>query len=259
MSHPAPAKTIGCPFIELQSVDSTNNYAREQIHAQLAADGMAIFAHEQTAGRGQTGKKWEGENGANIALSILIKPEPLSLSEQFQISACTAVSVHELLLPYTGDELQIKWPNDLYWRDRKLSGILIESIVGSTVSGSGNWKWAIIGTGINVNQTIFPDWLPNPVSLKQITGKNFDTIALAKELCTIMQKNINILLTEGFGRIYSSYLAGLYKKNKPVKFRKDNRVFEATVRSVSPLGKLIVQHGTEEEFDFGEIEWIINK
>jgi BirA family biotin operon repressor/biotin-[acetyl-CoA-carboxylase] ligase len=237
---------------------------------------MAIFAHEQTAGRGQMGRKWEAETGANIALSIVIKPEGLRLSGQFQLSACAAISVHELLAKYAGDETKIKWPNDLYWQDRKAGGVLIESVVGSGKweAGSGGkenkesafaetlankWKWAIIGIGININQTAFPDWLPNPVSLKQITGQTFDPVLLAKELCGIFQKNINELLNEGFEKIYAAYLTNLYKKNSEVKFKKENRVFEATVKSVSPSGKLIVQHSIEEELDFGELEWIISK
>jgi len=226
---------------------------------------MAVFAREQTAGRGQMGRKWEAEKGANIALSIVIKPENFQLSQQFQLSACAAVSAHELLAKYAGDNTKIKWPNDLYWQDRKAGGILIESVVRSqesTVSGMGatsKWKWAIAGMGININQTLFPEWLPNPVSLKQITGEDFDLLMLAKELCGIFEKNINTVTREGFETIYQAYLNHLYKKNALVKFRKDNRLFEAVIKTVSPSGKLIVQHSIEEEFDFGEVEWIISK
>lgn len=258
MSQPAPLKTIGCPFIELQSVDSTNNYARQQIHANLAQDGMTIFAHEQTAGKGQMGRKWEGEKSANIALSIIIKPGSLSMGRQFQLSACAAVSAYELFSEYAGDATKIKWPNDLYWQDRKAGGILVESVIRSSVPG-GTWDWAIIGTGININQANFPAWLPNPVSLKQITGNNFDPLTLTSQFCSIFEKNLHVLLAEGFDKIYNRYLAHLYKKDETVKFKKGNRVFQANIKSVSPSGKLIAQHIIEEEFDFGEVEWILNK
>ncbi|HNF37596.1 MAG TPA: biotin--[acetyl-CoA-carboxylase] ligase, partial [Chitinophagaceae bacterium] len=132
MPHLTDTKKDHHRFIELQSVDSTNNYARLQIQQGLAQDRLAIFAHHQTAGKGQRGKKWEAEKGANIALSVLIKPDFLKLSQQFSLSACIAVSVHQFLSNYILDGLKIKWPNDLYWQDRKAGGILIESVVSSS-------------------------------------------------------------------------------------------------------------------------------
>lgn len=248
---------IGLPFVELQSVDSTNNYARQQIHAGLAQPGMVIFAHEQLAGKGQRGKDWISERDANIILSIVVKPQPLLLPQQFMLSACVAVAVHDLLSRYAGTDTKIKWPNDLYWQDRKAGGVLIESIVGNRELGASTWDWAIVGIGININQTVFPSGLTNPVSLKQITGKNFDTVELAKELCESLNKRFDALVHDGFEKIYAAYLADLYKINTTVKFKKNNRVFEATIRSVSTSGKLIVRHAIEEEFDLGQVEWLI--
>ncbi len=262
MPQPPSIQTLGLPFIELQSVDSTNNYARQQIHANslplrqgLVQHGMAFFAHEQMAGKGQRGKKWQSLKGANIALSIVIKPQPLLLTQQFQLSACVAVALQEFFMKYAGDATKIKWPNDLYWQDRKAGGILIENVVAS--GELGNWQWAIIGIGININQTSFPTDLPNPVSLKQITGKNFEPVALAKELCLITDKYFKELTATGFEKIYTNYIHHLYKKDEPVKLKKENRVFEGVVKTVLPTGRLVVQHAIEEEFDFGEVEWVI--
>ncbi len=266
MPQPSVYSPIGLPFIELQSVDSTNNYARQQIHDGLAQHGDAVFAHEQLAGKGQRGKIWRSETSSNIILSIVIKPDQLRLMQQFQLSACVAVSVQEFFSKYAGDDTKIKWPNDLYWQDRKAGGLLIESVIRSMESGASEWLWSIIGIGININQTAFPSYLVNPVSLKQITGKNFDVIALAKELCGILEKNFIVLQRGDFEKIYSLYLSQLYKKGATVKLKKDNRVFEATIISVSPVGKLIVHpdsHASFEEdpttigFDFGEVEWVM--
>ena len=257
MPQPFSTTPVGLPFIELQSVDSTNNYARAQIHAGLAQHGMTIFAHEQLAGKGQRGKVWTSEKEANIALSVVIKPASLRLTQQFHLSACVAVAVHEFFMNYTGDDTKIKWPNDLYWQDRKAGGILIENIVGSSSSGAGNWDWSIIGIGININQTVFPPDLPNPVSLRQITGKIFEPAELAKDICTYIEKYYHLLIKEGFHSIYSNYISYLYKKEEKVKLRKENRVFEAVIKKVTPAGKLVVQHAIEEEFDFGELEWMI--
>lgn len=257
MPQPLFANPIGSPFIELQSVDSTNNYARQQIHAGLAQYGMAVFAHEQVAGKGQRGKVWTSEKEANIALSIVIKPASLRLMQQFQLSACAAVAIHNFFVKYAGDETKIKWPNDLYWQDRKAGGILIENIVGSTESGNGSWDWAIIGIGINLNQVIFPSFLPNPVSLMQITGKRFDPIELAKEICSKLDTCFQQLIREGFDDIYAAYTSALYKRNEKVKLKKDNRLFEPVIKTVTATGRLVVQHAIEEEFDFGEVEWVL--
>jgi len=246
------------PFIELQSVDSTNNYARQQIHAGLAQHGMAFFAHEQVAGKGQRGKVWVAEKDANIFLSLVVNPYPLGLAEQFQLSACVAVAVQDFFLKYAGDDTKIKWPNDLYWQDRKAGGILIENIVTGEPQNSTGKKWtSIIGIGININQINFDPELKNPVSLKQITGKNFNTVELAKELCAILNKHFTLLIEEGFEEIFTAYLHHLYKRKAKVKLKRGNKVFEVMIEEVSPTGKLITHHGIQQEFDFGEVEWII--
>ena len=269
MPLPFAGNPIGKPFIELQSVDSTNKYAMGLVHRDLLPDGqgeaqhgMAIFAHEQTAGKGQRGKSWASQKGLNIALSILLNPYPLSVPDQFKLSVCIAVSAGELFSKYAGDETKIKWPNDIYWRDRKAGGILIENIIQSSQSAVGSrwlsgWQWAVIGIGLNINQTDFDPDLPNPVSLKQITGKNYEPIELAKELCSIIEKNYQSLIAGNFMILFNKYQIHLYKKDEKVKLKKGTRVFETTIKGVSETGQLITQHSIEESFDFGEVEWIL--
>jgi BirA family biotin operon repressor/biotin-[acetyl-CoA-carboxylase] ligase len=276
---------IGEPFIELQSIDSTNKYAMELIHEHHLTEGqdepqhgMAIFTHEQTAGKGQRGKTWSSEKGSNIALSVLLNPFPLKITDQFKLSVCAAVSIYNFFSSYAGNETKIKWPNDLYWCDRKAGGVLIENVVGSSESAVGNqqsavrgpelrtehsllttrrWKWAILGIGINVNQTVFHDDLPNPVSLKQITGKKYQPLKLAKELCSILEKNYRLLIEREFEVLFNYYQDRLYKKDERVKLKRGTRVFETTIKGVSETGQLVTQHSIEERFEFGEVEWLI--
>jgi BirA family transcriptional regulator, biotin operon repressor / biotin---[acetyl-CoA-carboxylase] ligase len=267
---PSAGNPIGKPFIELQSIDSTNKYAMGLVRGDHLPDGqdeaqhgIAIFSHEQTAGKGQRGKNWVSEKDLNIALSILLNPYPLSIQDQFQLSVCAAATVHEFFSKYAGDETKIKWPNDIYWRDRKAGGILIENVIGSSEFGvrsseSGKWKWTVVGIGININQTTFSPDLPNPVSLKQITGKNFESLDLAKELCSTLEKNYQLLMAGNFEDLFIYYHTHLYKKNEPVKLKKDSRVFETIIKGVSASGQLITQHSIEERFEFGEIEWVID-
>ena len=257
MQLPPVATTVAMPLIELKSVDSTNNYALDQIHANLAQPGYCYFAHEQTAGKGQRGKSWATEKDSDIAMSIVLQPQPLLIFQQFRISACVAVATYDFLLKYAGRQLRIKWPNDLYWKKKKLGGILIENVVRSKGSGVITWDWSVAGIGINVNRSKFPEELKNAISLSQIRRQKFDRIYLAEELCRSVDHYYRLLMTNGFASILDRYNAVLYKKDKLVKLKKANRVFETRIKSVSETGQLITQHAIEERFDFGEVEWLL--
>jgi BirA family biotin operon repressor/biotin-[acetyl-CoA-carboxylase] ligase len=242
------------PFIELQTVDSTNNYALEQVHAGLAVHGMAIFAHDQSAGKGQRGRKWASRPGENIALSLVLQPS-LPAGQQFQLSATVALALQRFFQDFTGGNPSIKWPNDLYWEDRKAGGILIENIIRSP----GHWAWAIVGIGVNINQEAFSPDLPNPVSLLQITGRKHDPAGLARQICQYVDQAYRQLLDGKFTLVYDEYVSRLYRLHQYQKFARGNRVFEAEVRGVTPAGKLVLYHGIEEEIEFGDIEWRIDQ
>lgn len=279
MAQKASPNSIGTPFIELQTIDSTNKYAMQLVHAGMAQHGMAVFAHNQTSGKGQRGKKWTSESNVNIALSIIIKPDLLQVYEQFYLSAAVALAAHHFLAKYAGEKTKIKWPNDLYWGDRKAGGILIESVIGSFKPANNNsdlgadshtspankqqssslWQWAVIGIGININQIDFPEDLPNPVSLKQITGKNFEPIELAKELCDFINEQLDTLFNGKRIELIQQYNQYLYKLNEHIKLKKENRVFDVVINGVASSGKLMTTHTVDEEFDFGEVEWLIEK
>lgn len=237
-------------FIILDTVDSTNNYAMHQAQHGLAKHGMAWFSTSQTAGKGQRGKSWDGEKGKNIAMSLVLAPDQLKITSQFHLSAAIALACFEFLKQYAGDEMKIKWPNDLYWRDRKAGGILIEN----KFQGKA-WKWAVVGIGINVNQTGFDKDLLNPVSLKQITGKNFEVIDLAKELHHVLMKKLGE--ANRADELMRQYNQHLYKINKQVTLRKTGVKFDTVIKGVSAAGMLITVDAIEREFDFGEVEWVL--
>jgi BirA family biotin operon repressor/biotin-[acetyl-CoA-carboxylase] ligase len=242
---------VGLPFIELQQVESTNNYATGLVHAGMAQTGTAVFAHHQTRGKGQRNRQWFDQGGMNIALSVVLQPPGLALSQSFLLSMATAVGVHRFFSQYAGSETKVKWPNDLYWRDRKAGGILIENVV----QGS-EWKAAIVGIGINVNQTQFDELGTKAVSLKQITGKEYQPIVLAKELCQHLNEAYS-LLHKLPSELKEQYRSHLYKLNETVRLKHGSRVFDATIKEVSSLGELVVHHATEERFGVGELEWIV--
>jgi BirA family transcriptional regulator, biotin operon repressor / biotin---[acetyl-CoA-carboxylase] ligase len=243
----------GHPFIELLSIDSTNIYAMQQVHARLATPGTAYFAYEQYQGKGQRNKRWVSEQGQNLILSVVIRPPHRDPAINFPLSAATALACYDFFSLYAGDETAIKWPNDLYWRDRKAGGILIENAIRG-----GVWEFAVIGIGININQTSFDPALPNPVSLKQITGKNFDAITLAKELCSCLGTRLDQLEKGSFMLLLEEYNQVLFGKNEDHKFRRDSENFHGRVRSVTEGGELEIENGDLRTFRFGEIEWILD-
>ena len=246
--------SIGHSFVELQSVDSTNNYAMARAHAGMASHGTMFFAHEQWAGKGQRGKSWTTTPGENIILSTVLEPVNLPLIQQFALSASVALACYDFFSRYAGiEDTTIKWPNDLYWRDRKAGGILIEN------SFKGDqWAFAIVGTGININQTRFPDTARNPVSLRQITGRSFDAVELARELGICLEARYQQLIKGDPDTLLKEYNQRLYRKDQPVRLKKDQAVFETVVKGVTPTGELVTRDTLERHFGFGEVEWLIN-
>jgi BirA family transcriptional regulator, biotin operon repressor / biotin---[acetyl-CoA-carboxylase] ligase len=237
-------------WIELDSVDSTNNYAMGLIHEGLAQHGLTIRTAHQTNGKGQRGKVWETEPGANLSFSIIVKPG-LLITQSFQLLAATALAVRDELEKVLGDETKIKWPNDLYWRDRKTGGILIENVVRGR-----QWQWAVIGIGINVNQTKF-DGLTNPVSIKQVTGKETDVLELAQAIQKAVLTNCDYLQQKGFNSMLERYNLQLYKLQQPVRLKKGSRNLLTRINGVNKSGQLVTGDDVEECFDFGEVEWLI--
>ena len=151
-------------IIWLERVDSTNDEARRHISE---IDNLSVVsALEQTKGRGQRGNRWSSQPGENLTFSLVVKDFRIKANEQSAISQTTALSLVDLLSRHE-IKARIKWPNDIYAGDEKICGILIEnSLKGSEID------WSIIGIGLNVNQTAFPEDLPNPTSMKLCTGNS---------------------------------------------------------------------------------------
>ena len=252
---PSNAKTaLGQPFIELSAVESTNIYAMDHLQANLAAHGIAFFAHHQTAGIGQRGKKWISEPGSNIVMTVIIDCSFLSISNPFPLSLMAALACRDFFSRYVPEDIFIKWPNDLYWRDRKAGGVLIQNKV------RGNkWLWGVVGIGININQVLFPEFLINPVSLKQITGKNHHPVDLAKELCECLEFRYKQLTTGLCKEMLSQYNQHLYKRGEVVTLKKETLSFPCLIISVSARGELLVSGGEQEHFGFDEVEWVLDK
>ena len=244
---------FGDSFIELESVDSTNNYAMAQATAGHVTHGTLVFAHDQWAGKGQRGRTWNSNPGENIVLSAVLEPVAFQASAAFALSACVALACHDFFCKYAGSaSTRIKWPNDLYWNDRKAGGVLIENHFKGD-----RWLFAIAGMGININQVEFPPTARPPVSLRQITGRRYHAVELARELGSCLENRFAGFEDGGVPAMVDAYNAVLYRRGQEVRLKKDNAVFSTRVERVSTHGELLTRDVLDRCFTFGEVEWII--
>jgi BirA family biotin operon repressor/biotin-[acetyl-CoA-carboxylase] ligase len=193
-----PIITIGAPLIELSEIDSTNIYAMSQIEQGIAYSGSCFRADFQTLGKGQHGRIWESAKGKNLLCTYILELKTLkndknwSPTDQKGFSAAIAIGVRAFFASYTSEVVHIKLPNDIYWNDRKAGGILIENKL------RGNeWTWSVVGIGININQTEFTSEAGNPVSLQQITGKQYELAEMQQQLSNQLSIALSDWILEG--------------------------------------------------------------
>ncbi len=180
---------IGSNIIFHNELISTNTCAALLLKQQKPPEGTVIHANFQTAGKGQKGNIWVSEAGKNLLFSIILFPDMIKPEEQFGISMAISLGICDFLnklIPVCS----IKWPNDIYAGDDKIAGILIENSIRG-----GNIESSIAGIGLNINQVIFPSYLPNPVSLKLITGKEHDPDYCLNELLSSLDKRYKMLIS----------------------------------------------------------------
>lgn len=245
-------------FILLQEVDSTNSYLKRNIN--VLEPWTVIEAYSQTAGRGQKGNSWEAAPGKNSTFSMLIKRPRVSVKEQFYISEAVSLAIVDTLEEYaTG--FTIKWPNDIYYGDHKICGILIEQ----SLAPDGGIEHSIVGVGVNINQRMFTSGAPNPISLSNITGENYRSTLITRHICEKIEQYCSFDGSpEQFSKLHKRYLSKLYRNDgKPHLFTTPGgETFEATIHAVHPDGTLTLQHtasGTLHDYLFKEVGFVINK
>ena len=203
MSPATPNILLGAPLIELSTIDSTNIYAMAQIKAGLAKSGSCFRADFQTHGKGQHERVWESAKGQNMICSYILELKNLDVlkkwtpTDQMGFSATIALGARAFFAAFAGSETKIKKPNDIYFRDRKAGGILIENLVRGK-----EWTWAVIGIGMNINQTAFSSAAvnsvsSNPISLQEITNQSWDVKKMQQHLSEALTTAIQNWLTEG--------------------------------------------------------------
>ncbi|NLJ20252.1 MAG: biotin--[acetyl-CoA-carboxylase] ligase [Bacteroidales bacterium] len=239
--------TENCFYISQTA--STNELCWELMKERNIPEGFVVVADFQTAGKGQSGNSWKSAAGKNLLFSMALYPLRVPIEEQFVISQAVSVGIKNIL-DTISDDITVKWPNDIYWKERKLAGILIEtSLFRNKISK------AVVGIGLNVNQTEFPGEVPNPISLKQITGKSFNREKLLNK--------IRASILDVYGqwmpkKIRSAYLQSLFRKDGYHLYQSETGIFRAKINRIYPDGalELETEKGETAKYYFKEVKFL---
>ena len=241
----------GKNYIELDSVDSTNNYAANLINTTKVPDGTVIMAHYQNSGRGQMGNEWLSNPGENLMCSIIFRTNLLAATESYVISKIASIAVRETLEEITGLPTFIKWPNDIYIDKKKICGMLIEN------QWQGGQLTAIIGIGININQTHFDDNV-RATSCALETGKNFEVKQVLKNLVQNLEHYYNWIRAKKRQELDTLYKEHLLFFQEMRSFNSKGEIFQGRITEILNTGHLQITTSTSEikQFAFKEIEFI---
>lgn len=250
------SQIFGKNILLVERTGSTNTYALNLLsNSKPLPEGTVIMAENQSSGRGQQGKFWESEPGKNLTISFILYPSFIDISRQFYLSKIISLAITDLLSDLVPDpkRLKIKWPNDIYYHKDKLGGILIENVLmGSSL------KTSVVGIGLNVNQEEFSAGVPNPVSLKNITGESYPLNDLLRNLSEKIEIRYKQLQAFKFALIDEQYLAGLFRLEEYASYRTSKGVVQGTITGVSSNGKIqLLLNQSAEEFDLNEIQFVI--
>jgi BirA family transcriptional regulator, biotin operon repressor / biotin---[acetyl-CoA-carboxylase] ligase len=236
---------IGSAHLYYLTLTSTNRFAHLLLSKTLPRAGTVIVAGFQSAGEGQFGRSWFGSKGTNLYLSVILYPQ-IPAAEQFRLSAFVALALRDTVAYFMDRQTFVKWPNDIYVEDRKIGGILIQnSISGQTIQQS------VIGIGLNVNEQIFPETLPNPTSLMIETGHKCDIYSVMKKLVEYLNewheraRNIPIKMLK------NQYTNHLYNYGNDCLFHmtENNRTASARISGVDDTGRLLLKFSDVERVE----------
>ncbi len=240
-------------FIYIEKTNSTNDYLKKLSKVEELQNGTVVFTDFQSNGKGQMGNSWQSEKGKNLLFSIYIEPKEIEVLESFIISKIVAISIKKVLDKYA-ENISIKWTNDIYWKNKKMGGILIENSVQKNKITS-----SVVGIGLNINQKTFDDNLPNPISLFNVTQKKVDKKNLLEQIIDEIIANFQSYNKD---EIDKKYFESLFLKDKKTEFLdvKKQQKFWAVIKNVENSGQLILETAEKEirKYFFKEVEFIFD-
>lgn len=236
-------------IIKLSQTSSTNLVSQKLLMNNEIKENTVVYARSQTSGRGMGTNTWHSESDKNLLFSLVFFAD-IKAEKHFFISMIVSLAICDYLV-LKGIEANIKWPNDIVYENKKMAGILIEnSILGNTI------KTCVVGVGLNLNQIDFPSELPNPVSVKNITGENYNIDEEINAISHIISDKLVLLKQKSLVKIRELYYEKLYKFNEISNFKVNGETFAAKIINVEKDGRLIIKdlHDNVTEYYFKEIE-----
>lgn len=240
---------------DLDSVASTNAYLGELLRREALPEGALVSTTVQLEGRGQHGTRWLSAPGKNLLASFYFRPDFLPLSEVFRLNEIFSLAVSDTVASFITDEVQIKWPNDIYVKGEKVAGLLIENTIqGSRIGAS------ILGVGFNVNETMFPAELPNPVSLAILTRHQHEIESVVIELCNRLERRYLQLKSGKTEGLRQEFIARQYRRGVWALFSDSNGTFRARFKDITPEGRLSLEHedGSVLQYDLKSIRYVLD-
>jgi BirA family transcriptional regulator, biotin operon repressor / biotin---[acetyl-CoA-carboxylase] ligase len=242
-------------IIELDKVNSTNDYASSLLKTREIPEGTVIWAMEQYEGKGLGANTWESEPGKNLTFSMILHPAFLLPENQFCLNEAVSMGVLDFtrsLIP--AEKNSLKWPNDIYSGNRKLGGILINNIISGT-----RFETSIVGIGLNINQTEFPANIPNPISVKQILRKETDLTAALNGICMHIKQRYSQLQDDDPAGLHKEYCKNLLGFESWRMYKAGDQEIEGKITGVDGSGRLSVEFkdGHVREFDHQQIEFLL--
>jgi BirA family biotin operon repressor/biotin-[acetyl-CoA-carboxylase] ligase len=232
-------------LIIIPLVDSTNSYAMQLFEKGMASEGTVVLAWEQTSGRGQRGSSWSSQPGQGLYFSLILTPPSSSITNVAVLVKALAIGVAQYIANYSNDKVEIKWPNDILVKERKVCGILMESVI------RGEAPIAVVaGIGINLNQKEFADdFARNPISLLQITGNHYNPETEAAILYNFLMNAYYRFRDNRFSEIEKEYDTLLFGLNQNCIWDKSGETIQAVFKGVNSRGDaMLEQEGTMLHF-----------
>ncbi len=248
---------IGKVLIKLGEVDSTTNYLQKLLLSQQIVEGTAVLASFQLSGKGQRNNKWESDADKNLLCSILLNPKFLPARHSFFLTIITALAVKDTIQEFLDEKVFIKWPNDIWVKERKIAGILINNTLAGRIINS-----SIIGIGLNINQTNFPATL-EASSIKTYVNTIIKIEEVFSLLCLHLERRYLELKSGKVEKLKMEYRADLLGLNEHREYLDSNEhiTFTGLIKGVNAAGQLAIQlqNGTIRHYNNKEIIFLKKK
>lgn len=239
---------LGKEIIHLPVCGSTNDEMISLFRQRNISEGLIIITSDQTAGKGQRGNTWNSEPNKNLTFSICLRPTFLQVDRQFDLNVCISLAILDQLQKIQSG-FQVKWPNDIYFFEKKICGILIQNFINKNQIDR-----AVVGVGLNVNQQNFN--LPTPTSLRNIMEKQYDLEKLLEQLVHSIESRYIQLKQGGDEDMRNEYLNQLYWYGEDHIFRKESP-FMGRIVGISKEGRLRIETKRGiESFAMKEVEFV---